>query len=109
MHVKGVSLRLPDGSSTEVMLPLVSDKDKEKEDKRRSRVSAEAGKVKKQGLDARRSMLVQQPISESTDGKQVQKPEPKWLECRVVQEQPLLWIKKTSLTHGTVMLYDGET
>jgi hypothetical protein len=109
LHVKGVSLRLPDGSSTEVMLPLVSDKDKEKEDKRRSRVSAEAGKVKKQGLDARRSMLVPQPISENTDVKQVQKPEPKWLECRVVQEQPLLWIKKTSLTHGTVMLYDGET
>ena len=31
-----------------------------------------------------------------------------WLECRVVEEQPLLWVKKSSLTHGTVMLYDGE-
>lgn len=31
-----------------------------------------------------------------------------WLECMVVEEQPLLWIKKTSLTHGTVMLYNGE-
>jgi hypothetical protein len=32
----------------------------------------------------------------------------KWLECQVVPEQPLLWVKKSSLTHGTVMLYDGE-
>jgi hypothetical protein len=33
----------------------------------------------------------------------------KWLECDVVEAQPVVWIKKTSLTHGTVMLYDGET
>ena len=32
----------------------------------------------------------------------------KWLECLVVEEQPLLWIKQSSLTHGTVMLYHGE-
>lgn len=33
----------------------------------------------------------------------------RWLECSVVEAQPVVWIKKTSLTHGTVMLYDGET
>jgi hypothetical protein len=36
-------------------------------------------------------------------------PEDRWLECKVVDEQPLVWIKKTNLTHGTVMLYNGET
>jgi hypothetical protein len=30
------------------------------------------------------------------------------LECKVVPEQPLLRIRRTSLTHGAVMLYNGE-
>lgn len=33
----------------------------------------------------------------------------RWLECKVVRELPLLWVKKTNLAHGTVMLYNGET
>lgn len=33
----------------------------------------------------------------------------KFLECTVVPELPLLWMRSTSLTHGAVMLYDGET
>jgi hypothetical protein len=33
----------------------------------------------------------------------------KFLECKVVPEQPLLRVRRTSLTHGAVMLYDGES
>lgn len=43
------------------------------------------------------------------DEKKGADPKEKWLECKVVEEQPVVWIKKTSLTHGTVMLYNGET
>jgi len=32
----------------------------------------------------------------------------KFLECKVVPEQPLLRIRRTSVTHGALMLYDGE-
>jgi hypothetical protein len=33
---------------------------------------------------------------------------PKFLECTVVPEQPLLRIRWSSLIHGAVMLYNGE-
>jgi hypothetical protein len=32
-----------------------------------------------------------------------------FVELKVVPEQPLLRIRRTSLTHGAVMLYEGET
>lgn len=32
----------------------------------------------------------------------------RWLECKVVQELPLLWVKRSNLSHGTMMLYNGE-
>jgi trafficking protein particle complex subunit 9 len=32
----------------------------------------------------------------------------RFLHCNVVGEQPLLRIRRTSLTHAAVMLYDGE-
>lgn len=33
----------------------------------------------------------------------------RFLECTVVPEMPMLWMRSTSLTHGALMLYDGET
>lgn len=32
----------------------------------------------------------------------------KFLECSVVPEMPLLWMRSTNLTHGALMLYEGE-
>ena len=32
----------------------------------------------------------------------------RFLECKIVPSQPLLKIRRTSLTHGALMLYDGE-
>lgn len=31
-----------------------------------------------------------------------------FIECTVVSELPMLWMRSTSLTHGALMLYDGE-
>lgn len=39
---------------------------------------------------------------------QSQKTQPRYLECVVVPEQPLLRVRWTSLTHGALMLYNGE-
>lgn len=98
LQIRGVSLRLADGSSAEFLLPLLNDTDRQKRDKRKSRLTADLSKAKKQGMEARWSMQ-SIPSDESVE---------KWMECKVVEEQPLVWIKKTSLTHGTVMLYNGE-
>ena len=99
VQIRGINLRLPDGSRTEILLPVIDEGDKKKRDKRKSRMSMEIGKVKRTGVDARHSR--QFDAEEEEEGK--------WLECVVIEEQPLVWIKKSSLTHGTVMLYHGET
>lgn len=99
LQLRGVSFRLFEGSTSESLLPVLGEKDKQQKDKRRSRLSSEMSKIKCTGLDARFSQYTEasDEVSET------------WLECTVVEEQPLLWIRKTSLTHGTVMLYNGET
>ncbi|KAL7423194.1 hypothetical protein Q5752_002494 [Cryptotrichosporon argae] len=98
LQIKGAALRLADGSHAEVLLPVYDAVMADKRDKRRSKALADAGKVKRQGLDARRK-------DADEDGAATVE---SWLTAEVVEEMPLLWIKTTSLSHGTVMLYDGE-
>jgi hypothetical protein len=107
LALQGVHVRLQDGSSTDIYLPVDGLGDKDRRDKRRSRVMAEESKVKRVGLEARRAAGSRVNME---DGEMDKKGDDgrKWLECKVVDEQPLLWIRKTSLTHGTVMLYSGE-
>ncbi|WRT67660.1 uncharacterized protein IL334_004632 [Kwoniella shivajii] len=105
MSVKGISIRLTDGSSTEILIPIIDSKEKDKRDKRKSRLKADLSKIKRQGIDARYAL-----IEKSKDAQRDSIEEGgKWLECKVVEELPLAWIKRTSLTHGTVMLYHGES
>jgi hypothetical protein len=112
LEIRGVTLRLQDGSTTDILLPHISDKERSKRDKRKSRVIADAAKFKRQGMEARWSMASQSSGQLDLDRRtstSASAPATKWLECKVVEEQPVVWIKKTSLTHGTVMLYNGET
>nr|XP_019045803.1 hypothetical protein I302_06194 [Kwoniella bestiolae CBS 10118]OCF24733.1 hypothetical protein I302_06194 [Kwoniella bestiolae CBS 10118] len=107
MSIKGISIRLNDGSSKELFIPIIDGKEKVKLDKRRSKIKADSSKSKKTGLDARYSTSEMSIHKDRRDGAGDE--EKTWLECKVVPELPLAWIKKTSLTHGTVMLYNGET
>jgi hypothetical protein len=95
--VRGVHIRLADGSHTDVLLPIPDDT-REKKDKRQS--SSLSTRDKRRGIEARWS------IPPDMDGRKEYAE--KWLECHFVEEMPLFWIKRSSLTHGTVMLYDGE-
>lgn len=103
LEVRGVQIRLVDGSSAEFLIPVADGS--EKRNKRQSRALADIAKAKRQSLLARRSVLGADAVPQLPAAPENHK----WLECNVVEEQPLLWIKKTSLSHGTVMLYDGET
>lgn len=80
------------------MLPVW---DEEEEIRRQKAALLDTSKerVKSSGLDAIPSL----PILSSDPSK-----DSKFLECVVVPEQPLLWMRSTSLTHGALMLYDGE-
>lgn len=98
----------------------MDEKAKSKTDKRRSRLISELCRIKRAGVEARfaaeevskRDSMVAAAVAPAKGlaGRDEEAGEEResWLECRVVEEMPLLWIKKTSLTHGTVMLYDGE-
>ena len=105
LEIRGVTLRLPDGAACDILLPVIDDTERKREDKRKSRAVSEYSKAKRQGMDARWP-APSEPARESAAPDALVD---KWLECKVVDEQPLIWIKKTNLTHGTIMLYDGET
>ncbi|OCF62347.1 hypothetical protein L486_02015 [Kwoniella mangroviensis CBS 10435] len=112
MSIKGVSIRLNDGSSSEFLIPIIDGKAKSKLDKRKSKIKSDLSKVKRSGLDARFKSIETSKTPHAhahSHGLEDGAVDKKWLECKVVPELPLAWIKKTSLTHGTVMLYNGET
>ncbi|GAA5969112.1 hypothetical protein JCM3765_002183 [Sporobolomyces pararoseus] len=96
--VRGCNIRLAGCSSREFVLPVW---DEEEEIRRQKAALLDTSKerVKSSGLDA-----ISAPSTASSDPSK----DSKFLECIVVPEQPLLWMRSTSLTHGALMLYDGE-
>ncbi|KAF8274883.1 transport protein Trs120 or TRAPPC9 TRAPP II complex subunit-domain-containing protein [Lactarius quietus] len=105
--VKGCHVQAPGGASREYLLPLATAEEEEHRLCRRSAAACESGRTKYSGLEfrsrksgKRNSALVMSSLSKRTI--------PKFLECSVVPEQPLLRIRWSSLIHGAVMLYNGE-
>ncbi|KAG1756741.1 TRAPP II complex [Suillus paluster] len=93
------------GAAKEFLLPVPTDADQNLFARHQSAVKCESGRTKHWGLDSR-------PWEK--DGRRLStllpsfKKPPQFLQCVVVPEQPLLRIRWTSLTHGAVMLYNGE-
>ncbi|WVQ81064.1 hypothetical protein IAT38_003171 [Cryptococcus sp. DSM 104549] len=106
MEFRGVHILLADGSSADVLLPILDATERQRSEKLQSRAKRDSGKVKRTGLDARLALekrgKARDSAHEMVDVKE------KWLEGVVVEELPLAWIKSTSLTHGVMMLYNGE-
>ncbi|WVN88627.1 uncharacterized protein L203_103838 [Cryptococcus depauperatus CBS 7841] len=106
LQIRGVSIRLADGSSTDVLLPVINTEERQRRQKRYSKFKRESIKSKGSGMDARihaiNHVAAKQSLHE-LDGKE------QWLECMIVEPLPLAWIKATSLTHGVIMLYNGES
>ncbi|KAI9446319.1 TRAPP II complex [Lactarius indigo] len=105
--VRGCHVQAPGGASREFLLPLATAEEEEHRLRRRSAAACESGRTKYSGLesrskksDKRNSALVASALNKRTI--------PKFLECTVVPEQPLLRIRWSSLVHGAVMLYNGE-
>jgi hypothetical protein len=97
----------------EFLLPLSTEEVETKREKRRTMRDAEIERTKWTGLDARPAKEKERKrLSALPDAlENPEKPEKvmQFLECKVVPEQPLLRVRRTSLTHGAVMLYDGES
>lgn len=97
----------------EFLLPLSTEEAEAKQEKRRSMRVSEIERTKWTGLDARPAKEKERKGLSALPGasEKPEKPEKamRFLECKVVPEQPLLRVRRTSLTHGAVMLYDGES
>jgi len=99
LSVRGVRVTLPCALEREFLLPVWTDEDEAARSKRES-VEATRERVKRIGLEARRRAGDEQ-VDETARPL-------RFLQCAVVPAQPSLRIVATSLTHGALMLYDGE-
>ncbi|ESK96998.1 hypercellular protein [Moniliophthora roreri MCA 2997] len=106
--VRGCIVQAPGGSPREFVLPLATSEEEERLTRNRSARYSELDRFKYSGLDALPWEKVLKRQSKQLTKATLEKPL-RFLECKVVPEQPLLRIRRTSVTHGALMLYDGET
>ncbi|TFY82625.1 hypothetical protein EWM64_g1393 [Hericium alpestre] len=108
--IRGCHVQIAGGASREFILPLSTSEEEDRKSRRRSTLACEVGRSKYSGLDSR-------PWEKTGKRQSVQRMSKKsstkivslhFMEVKVVPEQPLLRIRWSSLTHGALMLYDGE-
>ncbi|KAH9901034.1 TRAPP II complex [Cubamyces lactineus] len=108
--IRGCIVQAPGGAAREFVLPLSTEEEEERRSRRRSALECEVGRSKHAGLDSRywEKSSKRGSAQVGTTTTAAAKKTVRFLECTVVPEQPLLRIRRTSLTHGAVMLYNGE-
>lgn len=106
LHVRGCKIQLTGGKLRESILPLSTDEEHERRTRRKTIAECELGRIKYSGLETRPWECTKKRVSRLPAHA---KAPPQFLEADVVPEQPLLRVRRTSLTHGAMMLYEGET
>ena len=109
LTLRGCYAQAPGGNRREFILPLSTDEEEEQLSRKKSMSACETGRSKYSGIECfpweKKTRYTRTHSSSATTAA---KPF-RFLECKVVPEQPSLRIRRTSVTHGAVMLYDGET
>lgn len=107
--VRGCLIQAPNGLSREFGLPLSTEEEEDKLMKRKTAIACEYGRTKYSGLAAH---LWGRPTEKRTSVMAPSSKKPvkpiRYMDFKVVPELPLLRIRRTSLTHSAVMLYNGE-
>jgi hypothetical protein len=102
MAIEGCNITLPDGIARKVPLPPSRNGTEQSAKKReRPRTQAAAGR-KAMGLGLR-------PSRSTAEGLPAVSPAPAQITANIIPPQPTLVIKSTSLTHGSLIIYEGET
>lgn len=106
--VRGVVIHLPGTEPHETLLPVLSDEEDERVFVRAIAAVNEAERLKIPTLSVR--LRKQWAGNSHMLWEEEMKHIPQmFMELKVVPEQPFLRIRRTSLTNGAVMLYEGET
>lgn len=106
LTVRGCFVQAPGGLMREFILPLNTAEEVDRITKKRNSLACEFERHKYWGIEsfpwqkAGRRESTQMAIPSISSFK--------FLQCKVVPEQPLLRIRRTTITHGALMLYDGE-
>ncbi|KAG6832127.1 hypothetical protein H0H87_002439 [Tephrocybe sp. NHM501043] len=106
LTIRGCRVQAPGGASREFIMPLLTSAEEQRLSHKRGTLACETGRSKYAGIESfpwekARKRLSRPPSTAA-------KTSFRFLECKVVPEQPFLRIRRTSLTHGALMLYDGE-
>ncbi|KIR54356.1 hypothetical protein I315_02836 [Cryptococcus gattii Ru294] len=110
VQIRGVSLRLSDGSVGDFYLPLLTDQECAKKEQKCQKERIRSRDAKRSGVDRMAAWEEEIVVNAERLREEKQNLESlKWLECEVLEPLPLAWIKSTSLTHGMAMLHNGET
>ncbi|KAG9008552.1 hypothetical protein FRB93_006471 [Tulasnella sp. JGI-2019a] len=111
LTIRGVKAQLSGGIVQEFLLPINSTEEDTRAERRKSALNMEVGRVKYTGLDARNLDRTSQ--KRMSAGPERQKAPTKvastFLTCKVIEAQPLLRVRRSSLTHSALTLYEGET
>ncbi|KAG5727958.1 Transport protein particle subunit [Termitomyces sp. T112] len=106
LTIRGCRIQAPGGVSREFIMPLLTSEEEQRLFRQRGALACEAGRSKYSGIESFPWEKSQkQPSRPPSTTKQSSF---RFMECTVVPEQPFLRIRRTSLTHGALMLYNGE-
>ncbi|KAG8935684.1 hypothetical protein FRC02_006960 [Tulasnella sp. 418] len=107
LSIRGVKAQLSGGTFREFLLPLSVDDEDRVTNRKKAIRDSQIGRTKFSGLEARENERAKRSTGLETS-KSSRDWKPEFLSCKVVEEQPYLRIRRTTLTQGAVMLYDGE-
>lgn len=107
LTIRGCFVQAPGGLSQEFILPLRTNEEEERLSRKKSAIECESGRFKYSGLESfpwkNSRKLIKYQSSQLNPRTNF-----RFLECKIVPEQPLLRIRRTSVNHGALMLYEGE-
>lgn len=107
LMIRGCFVQAPGGIRQEFILPLSTDEEEERLARKKSALLCETGRLKYSGLESFPWERLKKPIKYHSSQLNPRTAF-RFLECKVVPEQPLLRVRRTSVNHGALMLYEGE-